>query len=218
LVREQAAPEIAKLASEDKTAAAFPLIQTAERILPDDPALVHAVNDATRVVSLTSTPPGADVEVKDYLDRQKDWLRLGTTPLEKVRVPSGYLRWRVSKAGVGESITAPPPDDSMAFDLARTASAPDGMVPVDGGRAAGYFAFLGALGPYELPPFFVDQVEVTNRAYQEFVDQGGYANRDYWKQPFTRDGRELAWTDAMDLFRDNTGLPGPPTLEAGHYP
>ena len=178
-VREQAAPEIAKLASEDETAVAFPLIQTAEQILPDDPALVHAVNDATRVVSVTSTPSGADVEVKDYLDPKEDWLRLGKTPLDKVRVPGGYLRWRVSKAGVGESITAPLPDGSIAFDLARAANVPAGMVPVDAGSARGYFAFLGSLGPFDLPPFFIDRFEVTNHAYQDFVDQGGYSKREY---------------------------------------
>jgi dienelactone hydrolase len=79
-------------------------------------------------------------------------------------------------------------------------------------------AFLGWLGPYNLPSFFMDRFEVTNRQYQEFVDKGGYTRRDYWKQPFIRGGRELAWADAMELFRDATGRPGPATWEAGRYP
>jgi hypothetical protein len=69
-----------------------------------------------------------------------------------------------------------------------------------------------------LPPFYIDRYEVTNREYQKFVDAGGYANQQYWPQKFTRDGHELAWPDAMAVFRDTTGRPGPSTWVAGHYP
>ena len=79
-------------------------------------------------------------------------------------------------------------------------------------------AFLGWVGPYSLPPFFIDRFEVTNRQYQVFVDNGGYTTRDYWKQRFVRDGHGLSWSQAMDLFRDATGRPGPSTWEGGHYP
>ena len=106
----------------------------------------------------------------------------------------------------------------MDFDLETAARAPEGMVPVSGGPWIDSLAFLGWVGPYTLPPFFIDRFEVTNREYQVFVDKGGYATRDYWKQPFVRDGHELSWGDAMDLFRDATGRPGPSTWEGGHYP
>jgi dienelactone hydrolase len=124
----------------------------------------------------------------------------------------------VSKTGVGESVTAPPPFPSMNFDLQRAVTAPPGMVPVEGLTTGGYLAFLGAIGPFALPPFFIDKFEVTNREYQKFVDAGGYGKPDYWKQPFVRDGRELKWADAMQLLRDSTGRPGPSTWNGGHYP
>ena len=78
--------------------------------------------------------------------------------------------------------------------------------------------FSGGLARTSLPPFFIDRFEVTNRQYQVFVDKGGYTTRDYWKQRFVRDGHELSWSQAMDLFRDATGRPGPSTWEVGHYP
>ncbi len=106
----------------------------------------------------------------------------------------------------------------MNFDLEAAAKAPEGMVPVSGGPWIDSLAFLGWVGPYALPPFFIDRLEVSNRQYQMFVDKGGYTTRDYWKQPFVRDGRELSWSEAMDLFRDATGRPGPSTWEGGHYP
>jgi dienelactone hydrolase len=220
-VRDVAAPTIVSLANASKSATAFPLIATAERYLPDDPDLARAVAAATRVASVRSDPTGAVVEVKDYGFPDEGWLRLGVTPLEKIRVPTGYLRWRVSKPGIGESITAPPDTPAnavMTFNLDRVAHAPAGMVPIAAARWGDYLAFLGWLGPYDLPTFYIDRREVTNREYQEFVDKGGYATPEYWRHPFVKDGHELSWANAMDLFRDTTGRPGPSTWEAGHYP
>jgi dienelactone hydrolase len=106
----------------------------------------------------------------------------------------------------------------MDFDLETAAKAPEGMVPVSGGPWIDALAFLGWVGPYALPPFFIDRFEVTNRQYQVFVDKGGYTTPAYWTQPFVRDGHELSWSQAMDLFRDATGRPGPSTWEGGRYP
>ncbi len=32
----------------------------------------------------------------------------------------------------------------------------------------------------ELPPFYIDKYEVTNRLYARFIDEGGYENPEYW--------------------------------------
>jgi len=216
--REEATPEILRLVAADKAVEAFQLTEKAEKYAPADPELTRAVATATRVVTVHSVPPGALVEVEDYLSPIGTWLRLGTTPLEKTRIPNGYLRWKVSKPGVAETITAPEVAEAMDFDLATAAKAPGGMVPVRAGVMSNTLAFLGSVGPYNLPPFFIDRYEVTNRQYQEFVDKGGYTTRDYWKQPFARAGHELAWSEAMDRFRDATGRSGPSTWEGGHYP
>ena len=44
---------------------------------------------------------------------------------------------------------------------------------------------------YDLPAFQMDRFEVTNRQYQEFLDQRGYAKREYWKEKFVKDGKEV---------------------------
>jgi hypothetical protein len=217
-VRETAVPQIEKLAAEERSAAAFATLQTAQDILPGDPDVTRAAAAASRIASITSSPSGAVVEVKDYLAPDEPWIALGTTPLEKVRVPSGLLRFKVSKAGVGEIESAPQPAASLQFDVAAAASAPAGMVHVPAGRAGDILSFLGVVGPFSLPAFFVDKFEVTNRQFQEFVDKGGFTNQAFWKEPVVRDGRELRWAEAMELFRDTTGRPGPSTWEGGHYP
>ena len=216
-VREQAIPQIVNLTKQERYAAAFGLVEKAERDLPGDPEVERSVAAATHVVSIHSSPPGATVDVKDYADPSEPWLRLGTTPLEHVRIPTGYLRVKVAKPGLTESTTASLVEGTLNIDLERLAKAPPGMVAVPGGKWNNYAAFLGTLSA-NLPPFFIDRYEVTNREYQAFVDKGGYSNPAYWKQPFVRDGRTLDFAQAMALFRDSTGRPGPATWEGGHYP
>ena len=91
------------------------------------------------------------------------------------------------------------------------------MVPVTEVRIANLIGFIGWVR-YPLPAFDMDQFEVSNSEYQKFVDQGGYQKREYWKEKFVKDGKELSWEQAMDLFRDPTGRPGPSTWEGGHFP
>ncbi len=74
------------------------------------------------------------------------------------------------------------------------------------------------MGPYNFAPYYIDRDEVTNRAYQEFVDGGGYEKPEYWPASFTRDGRQVSWETGMAEFHDSTGRPGPSTWAAGHYP
>ena len=214
-VRAIAIPEIGKLTAGDRTVAAFRLLQQAEAILPGDPALLALAQETTRTVTVR-TRPGTVVDVRDYLDRSDDWLRLGTAPLDKIRVPAGYLAWRASSGGQSYTI-APPTADTTTIDVDALAAAPPGMVPVRAQRFFDYLAYFGWLGPYDLPPFFIDRVEVTNRDFQKFVDAGGYRRAEFWTHPFTTGGRTLSWAQAIDRFRDRSGSNGPSTWEGGHY-
>jgi dienelactone hydrolase/predicted Ser/Thr protein kinase len=217
--REEAIPAIAGLKARDKSLAAFLLLREAEQLLPADPQLVHLERQDTQVADITSSPSGATVEIQDYLSPDGPWFRVGTTPMKQVRIPRGYFRWRVSKPGVGGFDSAPLNQREMNFALDKEVSAPPGMSWVEGEEQWGdLIDFIGWIGPYNLPPFFIDRFEVTNRQYQEFVDQGGYKRREFWKHRFSRDGHEFSWDQAMFLFRDRSGRAGPSTWEGGHYP
>jgi len=213
--REQGIPEINRLV-EEKPLAAFLVWQKAEKILPGDPQLASIEKSLTRRISIQSSPPGATVEIQDYRSAKGAWMRLGTTPLSGVVIPYGYFRWRVSKPGVGQLLVAPIPFDNLQFDLAPVGT-PAGMVHVPKGRASDMIDFIGWL-TYELPDYDIDKFEVTNGQYQEFVSQGGYQKRQYWKQTFVKNGKAIPWDQAMDLFRDPTGRPGPSTWTGGHFP
>ncbi len=215
--REDALPEMHKLKDQDKPLAAFLVLQNAERTLPGDPPLAQAARELTTFASVKSTTPGAKVEIQDYLAPDSDWYALGTTPMEHVRIPKGYFRWRLSKVGTSDFIAAPLTKAAMQFPFEMPADVKPDMVPVGGGPWEGLIGFIGWVR-YELPAFDIDRFEVTNREYQKFVDEGGYQKREYWKEKFIKDGKELSWEQAMDLFRDPTGRPGPFTWEAGHFP
>ena len=69
-----------------------------------------------------------------------------------------------------------------------------------------------------LRDFLMDRHEVTNQQFKAFVAAGGYQKREYWDRQFVKDGRQLSWGEAMALFKDKTGRPGPATWEGGSFP
>jgi dienelactone hydrolase len=213
--RDQAIPEATRITL-DRPLAAFLLLQRAQSYLPADSQVTELLRSSTRPVSVVSSPSGASIEVQDY-SGDSSWYRLGVTPLAAA-VPSGYLRWRVSVPGREPVIVAPLTAKSMHFALDSIRDAPAGMVYVPGNGFADFIAFLGWVGPFNLPSYYLDRFEVTNRAYQQFVDAGGYANSEFWTDTFMREGREVSRTDAMKLLRDSTSRPGPSTWKAGHFP
>jgi dienelactone hydrolase len=189
------------------------LLEKAEGYLPGEPQLKKIAAEDTLLVSINSSPADAPVAIQDYSAPDSAWRKLGVTPLKDVRLPKGYFRWRV-----GETVTAPETHGVMDFALDAALKAPAGMVYVPRGVWASYIGFVGEVGPYKLPAFYVDRNEVTNREYQEFVDGGGYEKQEYWTEAFAGDGKELSWADAMAEFRDTSGRPGPSTWAGGHYP
>lgn len=216
--REDAVPQFQSLMEARRPLLAFEVLQRAERYLPDDARLRQLQNNNTEQVAITSDPSGAQVTIQDYLTPNGAVLNLGTTPLKNVKVPKGYFRWTVSKPGVGRIVVAPETSRVMDFPLHRSLTAPPGMVYVNGGYWTTYASFIGWVGPYTFPPYYMDQYEVTNREYQQFVDQGGYESPKYWPAVFQADGRTMNWKEAMQLFRDSTGRPGPSAWAGGHYP
>ena len=216
--REDAIPRVNNLLEADKSLAAFLVLQEARKDLPADSKLKQIADENTRIISVQSTPPGASVEIKDYLTPDAAWYVLGTTPLENVRVPKGYFRWRVSKKGMSALESAPLTDQKMEFALDAAQKTPEGMVLVGGGAWQDFIDFVGWVGPYQLPAFYFDRKEVTNRDYQKFVDAGGYDDEKFWAKNFVEDGRTVPREQAMAQFRDTTGRTGPATWVAGHYP
>ncbi len=216
--REQAIPQVSALLADNKPLAAMELLEKAKQYLPGDVQIAQIEHDNMRSVSIASSPSNAVVEIQDYAAMDEAWHKVGVTPLKDVQVPKGYFRWKLSKAGLPDLVTAPMTGEPMNFPLDAAEKAPSGMVYSPGGGWGNYVGFIGWVGPYKLPPYYVDRNEVTNREYQNFVDNGGYEKKQFWATQFTDNGKALSWDEAMAKLRDSTGRPGPSTWVGGHFP
>jgi serine/threonine protein kinase len=215
--REEAVPQIASLTAAGKPLAAFGLLEKAQGYLPGDPAIKRLADQNTLVASITSSPAAATAAIQDYATPDGLWRVLGTTPLNGITLPKGFFRWKLSSPAAGDLVEGLPSSKSINFALDAQQASPAGMVPVNGDTWIEMIAFIGFVGPYEIPPFYLDRLEVTNRDYQKFVDSGGYAKKEFWTEKFIRDGHEIPWTEAVVAFRDSTNRPGPAGWVAGHY-
>jgi cephalosporin-C deacetylase-like acetyl esterase len=228
--REVAVPEISQLSDQGKFGAAYALASKAEKSIPRDAALAKLWPVISYQLSLETTPPGADVYRKDYVDPKAAWELVGTTPLTS-RQPRGMFIWKFEKPGFGTvlrttyalipRIVVPPGEPvagSVTLDVVD--KIPDGMVRVSPTKYSKTLFIPGYEGmpELELKDYWIDQHEVTNRQFKAFVDQGGYQKREYWKVDFQRDVKHLSWDEAMVLFRDSAGRPGPKGWTLGEYP
>ncbi len=212
--RVTAVAETRRLKAAGDLVGAYQVSRRALDIAPLDSGVQQAWTDLTvGDVSVTSTPPGATVAVRDYTVPDAEWLELGVTPLEHIRLPFGLLRWRLTKPDY-ETLEVARSLEDVDFRLAPASAVKPHMVFVPGGPLA-----LESTGrSVTLPDFWLDRCEVTNRQYLAFVDAGGYRDKEYWRVPFVRDGRQLTWEEGMAELRDRTGRPGPSTWELGTYP
>jgi dienelactone hydrolase len=211
---EKALPSIEKFFDVSNYIEAFNLAVKAERYIPENPELIDWVSKVITGLTIHTDPQGADVYIKEYSDTAGMWKRIGQTPLDSVKVPvATFYRFRIEKPGY-ETVFAVTRTgiDTLSRKLFKLGTIPTGMVYVDGYWDEVKNTFETGNG------FFIDKYEITNKQYKEFVDKGGYRNREYWKNEFIKEGKKLSWEEAMSEFIDKTARPGPSTWEAGDYP
>jgi hypothetical protein len=221
--REQALPEIIRLAGADQFDAAFRLAQEARRYIPDDPLLAEQIRSVARPATIQSEPSGAEVSYRPYGRPEEPWRPLGRTPIKDAHVPRGLQHWKAELNGFDVAEEVGPGPFSLPrfyFKLVPRGQAPAGMVRMVS-SAEPFQLFIPGLDhlpPVRLPDYWIDQREVTNRDFQRFVDDGGYRRAELWREPFVKDGRPVAFHGAVALLVDTTGKPGPATWEQGKYP
>jgi eukaryotic-like serine/threonine-protein kinase len=226
----QTLAEVERLADAGHQTEALAMAREVEAVFPQDTALVRLYPRFSFTVPIRSDPPGARVYLQDMSDPEGGWELLGTTPLEGVRFAGrtvdfgdwGGLNYSeprphrlrfeleghrtrelLKTALLGVNWRGIPPMDPVVLEPEDPAL--EGMVRIPG------FTY----DSIEYADFHMDRYEVTNRAFKEFVDAGGYRNREHWLHPFVRGGEELGFGEAMALFVDQTGRPGPGTWRLG---
>ena len=216
-----AVAEAASLRHLDRETEATDLLLAALEHAPESEGLLKELDRSSFEHTIESRPSGATVFYRTYSGHASAaWRRLGETPVT-ARIPRTLLEWRVEKQGYRPVRDATwLPSDRVRFVLHDPDDVPDGMVyvPASGDSFVVWAGGLDHLPEVEVPDFWIDETEVTNLAFKRFVDAGGYARPELWKEPFKQHGKTLTWKEAMEFFVDSTGKPGPATWELGTYP
>lgn len=222
---EQQIAQLDGLVEQRRYFEAYDLAVAAERVLPRDPTLARLMPSLAMPLSVRSEPAGASVYLTRYQPDSSDTparVFVGTTPLVDVRVARGEYVLRLEHDGfapsersiygtvsVSGTLRVTPPPVDLTEKMMPAAAMPPGMVAVPGGD----YRLVAWERPTDrrvtLDDFFIDQFEVTNQEFKEFISAGGYLKPEFWMHPFVRDGRTLSWEEAMALLVDRTGLPGP---------
>lgn len=224
--QKQAIPQITKWVDAEDFYPAFHMIQQAKLYIPNDPTLQTLWAKASRKVNINTEPQGATIRITEYNNLKENYELLGTSPLNQISIPVGLLRFKIEKEGYETVLCAArfsqfksaAEVETLNFPLNKKGSLPAGMVRVPGGDVDLQIAGLEDQPKVQLDDFLIDKYEVTNLEYKAFVKAGGYQKREFWKQRFLKDGKELSWDEAVQQFRDSTGQPGPATWEVGDYP
>jgi len=198
--------------------AAFASARQLQAMAPNDPELQNIWSAVSIPYDVSTEPAGAHVYRRAYDAVDREWEDLGIAPLENIRLPLGLSRLRFELEGyepvfrtqLGNPLAA---QTVANVALDRTESLPDGMI-----RVPGWTEDSVAGERTRFDDFFLGRDEVSNREFKAFVDAGGYQQPEFWPQPIVGDDGEIPWAQAMKLFVDRTGRPGPSTWEAGDYP
>lgn len=231
-IRDEGIPEVERQIAAGDPRAAFAAAMAVEERDPGSKHLDGYWREFSWKANFPSQPEGATVYRRDYDAPESEWQLLGTTPLYDVRVPRGMSVYRFELDGHATIVR-------LSGGLAGSAD----RMPVTGDATGNNynahiydvtFDPVGTIDPGEIrvpgtrlrvdgeditiADFFIDRLEVTNRQYQEFVNAGGYQQPDYWEHEFVREGQPISWDEAMSIFVDTTGQPGPSTWIGGAYP
>ena len=212
----EALPRMVELVKEGDYFAAFSLAQKVRKFIPEDPILTELWPRISKDYSITTTPTGADIFCREYTAMDKPWQYLGRSPLENITLPQGTYRWKIEKDGcvTQECVT----DHSINVRLREDILSGE-MVWMDSWKHMIHSPSLDQMIAIEVQAYLIDKYEVTNEQFKQFMDQGGYENRVYWRESqFLKDGRPISWEQASLEFVDKTGHPGPATWEGGTYP
>ena len=209
--------QINRLIESEAYPEAYRLAKSLVKRSPESQGLAEIWPKITTKVAVRSEPEGASLEVRDYANPDEVLLALNAVSGQEVEIPRGLMRWKLSAPGCRTLESAQPAGPKMAFVLARVADLPEEMVAIPSGVARAWITGMDPIESVQLEGYLIDRHEVTNRRFKAFVDAGGYQRREFWKQPFRKEGASLTWEEAMTLFHDATGRPGPAAWEFGTY-
>ena len=228
-------PQIEALSSKADYFAAYDLAAETQKYLANDSTITRLMPTISDTLTVTSEPSGAQVYLKrfspDATGNFPPRQLVGTTPIRDIRIARGQYVLYVEKDGFVKTAqtisgalllagfqTVIPPPLTIEQKLLSADTVPNGMTLVTGGEYRLRAWARPTDEKVQLDDFLIDQYEVSNQDYKEFINAGGYLKKQYWTHPFIKDGKTLTWEEGIQEFKDRTGLPGPRTWSSQNFP
>lgn len=214
-------PEIVAAFDNDE----FEIVYTQTKQLIDDgntnPIVRSYYDKVTVPVSITTFPEGVSVSFKYVQDTLNNWVTLGTSPLNDIRVPNSSLEYKFRYQDMEETEirhTYYIKNGLNHFIFPISDSIPKDHKLCLGGTKPLSYPGIDHLPAIDIAPYSISKYEVTNEEYKVFVDAGGYENPDYWNFPYEMNGKVLTFENTVPLFVDSFGKLGPANWSYGNYP
>lgn len=211
-------PRIIQLYDKGKILDVYNLTEKLHELNPKNEVINSYYNKSRRYIKLKTNVDGIKVSVKikgDSLFR-----KIGITPIDSISVPrirDSYLL-KLEHKGVNYV-------EKGGFPYIHNYTLPGTEFKIP----AKHKAFLGKefdrmwlqgvqFNNIEISPFSISKFEVSNKEYQEFLDNGGYTNPRFWDFPIIIGDRSYDFKSTVKLFVGKYGKPGPANWSYGKFP
>ena len=154
----------------------------------------------------------ARIQSKPELSLAKP-MNMGRTPLSGYPVVAGEYQITLALEDMNSLKFLMDVKPGAALEIDRT------LVKASNGLAGMVMINKGiSQNGVEIPAFLMDQHEITNEEFFNFISFGGYREKKYWVDSVIINGLPISWEQAMRTFVDKTGIPGPRLWAGGRYP
>tara|TARA_A100001015_G_scaffold246138_1_gene282418 strand:- start:400 stop:2658 length:2259 start_codon:yes stop_codon:yes gene_type:complete len=212
-------PEIVQLYDDGKTFDVFKLTKTLKKEFPDNKLISSYFKKSSQYSKFKLNKDGVDLYVAYGNDSTYDYL--GKTPIDSIVVPNFKINYVPHKIKIidGQNVYY----ESYSADHDYILPNQNVDVPEN------HIVFLGRnnlktglqglyLSDFDLPPFSISKYEVSNKEFQEFVDDGGYENPKFWEFPITIDQKNYDFSSTVKKFTGKYGKLGPSNWSYGKFP
>ena len=183
---------------------------------PENKLLKLYFDKVTYPTYISIKPESLPVYIR-YAD-QNNWIELKDNPIDSLYVPWTYggksfqLKFKLKNRFIFSTY-----DRSGQFNFDRVEEFPldHAIMP----SVENNMMTLPGINfdNISLETFSISKTEVTNKEFQEFVNDGGYKDSTFWDFPIIIDGINYTFSNSMGRFTDKHGQAGPKNWSYGRF-